>query len=324
MLENIKAAVSPKTKVLYAKGCDNLDEDKGGFDSALAAADRADAVILVLGDRSGLMPECTTGETRDSADLRLPGVQEDLARAVLATGKPVAAVLINGRPYAIPWLDEMADAILEAWIPGEEGGGAVADVLFGDVNPGGKIPVTFPRHVGQLPIFYNHQPSAMKSHWYGDYVSEKTAPLYPFGHGLSYTTFEYSNLSVGKPQVSCGECVAVAVELTNTGSLPGEEVVQLYARDMFASSPRPVKQLVGYTRIELQSGERKKVTFSLPVNLLAFYNQDLELVLEPGRMIVMVGSSSEDIRLQGSFEVVGRQAEVINKRLFECPVEVGT
>ncbi len=178
VLQAVKSAVSSKTQVLYARGCDNLDQDKSGFDDALAAAERADAVILVLGDRSGLTPECTTGETRDSGDLRLPGVQEDLARTILATGKPVAAVLINGRPYAIPWLDEMADAILEAWIPGEEGGTAVADVLFGDVNPGGKIPLTFPRHVGQLPNFYNHQPSGQKSHWYGDYVSEKTAPLY--------------------------------------------------------------------------------------------------------------------------------------------------
>ncbi len=159
-------------------------------------AQQADAVVLVLGDRSGLVPSCTTGETRDSADLCLPGVQEELARTILETGKPVIAVLVNGRPLAIPWLDESANAILEAWLPGEEGGAAVAEVLFGDANPGGKLPLTFPRHVGQLPIFYNHKPSGMKSHWYGDYVSEKAAPLYPFGHGLSYTTFEYSDLSI--------------------------------------------------------------------------------------------------------------------------------
>ncbi len=322
VLEAIKAAVSPTTKVLYARGCDNLDADTGGFNEALETADRADAVILVLGDRSGLTPNCTTGEFRDSADLRLPGVQEELAKAILASGKPVAAVLINGRPYAIPWLDELADAILEAWIPGEEGGAAVADVLFGDVNPGGKLPVTFPRHVGQLPIFYNHQPSGMKSHWYGDYVSEKTTPLYPFGHGLSYTTFEYSNLSLGQPQASCGESIAVAVDVTNTGSLAGEEVAQLYIRDEFASSPRPMKQLMGYMRVSLQPGERKKITFKLPVDQLAFYNRNLELVVEPGRILVMVGSSSEDIRLKSAFEIIGPQAEVIQKRVFICPVEI--
>ncbi len=323
VLEAIKAAVSPNTQVLHARGCDNLDGDISGFDEACEIAQRADAVILVLGDRSGLTPECTTGETRDSAHLRLPGVQEDLVKAVLAIGKPVAAVLISGRPYAIPWLDEKADAVLEAWIPGEEGGTAVADVLFGHVNPGGKTPVTFPRHVGQLPIFYNHPPSGMKSHWYGDYVSERTTPLYPFGHGLSYTTFEYSNFSLDRLQATSSESVGVAVEVTNTGLVAGEEVVQLYVRDEFGSSPRPVKQLVGFTRISLQPSERKKITFRLPVALLAFYNRDLELVVEPGRILVMVGSSSEDIRLQGAFEIVGSQAEVIEKRLFACPVELG-
>ncbi len=201
VLAGIRSAVSPDTKILYAKGCDNLIPGASEFAEAVQIARQADAVVLVLGDCSGLVPSCTTGETRDSADLRLPGVQEELARAILATGKPVAAVLVNGRPYAIPWLDKDASAILEAWLPGEEGGGAVANVLFGDVNPGGKLPVTFPRHVGQLPIYYNHKPSGMKSHWYGDYVSEKAAPLYPFGHGLSYTAFEYSDLSIDRKQV---------------------------------------------------------------------------------------------------------------------------
>jgi len=226
ILEGIRAAVSPDTKVLYARGCDNLDPDTSGFENAVRVAGQADAVVLVLGGRSGLVQNCTTGETRDSADLRLPGVQEELVRAVLAAGKPVVAVLVNGRPYAIPWLDESADAILEAWLPGEEGGAAIADVLFGDVNPGGKLPVTFLRHVGQLPIYYNHKPSGMKSHWYGDYVSEKAAPLYAFGYGLSYTTFEYSDLTINPTQVSRGQTVDISLKISNTGDALGDEVVQ--------------------------------------------------------------------------------------------------
>jgi beta-glucosidase len=328
ILEGIKAAVSPKQKVLYAKGCENLDADPRGFDEAIKIAQQADVVVLVLGDRSGLVPTCTTGETRDSVDLRLPGVQEDLARAILATGKPVAAVLINGRPYAIPWLEKSANAILEAWLPGEEGGAAVADVLFGDANPGGKLPVTFPRHVGQLPIFYNHKPSGMKSHWYGDYVSEKATPLYPFGHGLSYTTFEYSDLLINRmtnvrgKQARGGETVNISLRVANTGRVRGDEVVQLYICDEVASVPRPMKELKGYARLTLEPDESKTVTFSLPIEQLAFYDAELNLVLEPGWILVMTGSSSSDIRLTGRFEIEGNRKIPVKKRVFVCPVDV--
>jgi beta-glucosidase len=322
ILEGVKAAIWPETKVIFAKGCDNLDADKSGFDEALKIARQADAVVLVLGDRSGLVPNCTTGETRDCADLRLPGVQEELARDILATGKPVAAVLINGRPYAIPWLDESANAILEAWLPGEEGGTAVAEVLFGDANPGGKLPVTFPRHVGQLPIFYNHKPSGMKSHWYGDYVSEKAAPLYPFGHGLSYTTFEYNDLEIKQTQARKAEIVNISLRVTNTGSLRGDEVVQLYICDEVASVPRPMKELKGYTRLTLEPGESKTVSFNLPVDQLAFYDAEIKLVLEPGWILVMAGSSSADIRLTGRFEIVGKRKMPVKERVFVCPVDI--
>ena len=322
VLAGIRAAVSPGTQVLFARGCDNLDPDESGFGQALEAARRADAVVLVLGDRSGLVPSSTTGETRDSADLQLPGVQRDLAEAILATGVPVAAVLVTGRPYALPWLDEAAGAVLEAWLPGEEGGAAVADILFGDFNPGGKLPVTFPRHVGQVPVYYNHKPSGMNSHWYHDYVSEKAAPLYPFGHGLSYTSFLYDHLSVDREQAGGGETVRISLLVSNTGSVSGEEVVQLYTRDEYASSPRPVKELRAFIRIALDPGERKTVTFALPVDQLAFYDNDLNLVLEPGRILLMVGSSSGDIRLEGEFEIVGEDKICVIQRVFVCPVEV--
>lgn len=261
VLEGIQSIVALETKVLYARGCDNLDSDKSGFNEAVKIAEQADAVILVLGDRSGLTPYCTTGEFRDCADLKLPGVQEELAKAIYAVGKPVVTVLINGRPYTISWMNEHLNAILEAWIPGEEGGTAVASVLFGDVNPGGKLPVSFPRHVGQLPIFYNHKPSGMKSNIYGDYVDEKATPLYCFGHGLSYTSFEYSDLTFNRTQVSKGETVDISLKITNSGKVQGDEVVQLYIRDEYASTPRPMKELKGYVRLTLDPAASKKCNF---------------------------------------------------------------
>ena len=322
ILEGIRSAVSPDCAVVYARGCNNLDEDTSGFDEALQAAERADAVVLVLGDHSGLTPLCTTGEFRDSADLRLPGVQEDLTHAILAKGKPIVAVLVTGRPYAIPWLDESANAILEAWLPGEEGGAAVAEVLFGDANPGGRLPVTFPRQAGQLPVFYNHKPSGMKSHWYGDYVSEKAAPLYCFGHGLSYTTFEYSHLAINRKAVPQGATVDISMKITNTGETRGDEVVQLYICDETASMPRPVKELRGYARLALEAGASRTVTFHLPVDQLAFHGPDLGLMLEAGRFLVLVGSSSDDIRLRGDFVVTGEARMAVKERVFVCPVTI--
>ncbi|MCJ7512535.1 MAG: glycoside hydrolase family 3 C-terminal domain-containing protein [Anaerolineales bacterium] len=322
ILQGIKAIVPPETKVLFAPGCGLLDGEPEGLAKALAIAEAADVIILALGERSGLVPSCTTGETRDSADLRLPPVQEELARRLLEAGKPIVLVLINGRPLAVPWLAEHMNAILEAWLPGEEGGGAVAEVLFGETNPGGKLPITFPRAVGQVPLTYNHKPSGMRSNWYVDYVAEKAAPLYPFGHGLSYTTFEYGSLSISPAQATAGERVAICVAVTNTGRRAGEEVVQLYVRDEFASVPRPVKQLMGFARVELRPGERKTIRFDLPIDQLGFISSAMKLVIEPGRILVMIGSSSEDIRLQGEFEIVGPDVMPIENRVFACPVEI--
>jgi beta-glucosidase len=203
ILDAIRAKV-PNTKVLYAKGCDIHSPSRDGFHEALKAAERADIVVLVLGDKSGLTPDCTCGEFRDNADLKLPGVQSELAQAVFSLNKPTVVVLINGRPLAIPDIAEKASAIIEAWLPGEEGGVAIADALFGDVNPGGKVPMSFPRSVGQVPLFYNHKPAGGKSYLYNDYVAESTQPLYPFGHGLSYTSFDYKNLSIEPKQAVSG------------------------------------------------------------------------------------------------------------------------
>jgi beta-glucosidase len=322
VLEGIKSCVSPATRVLYAPGCDNLSQDTSGFEEASRVAKEAEAVVLVLGDRSGLTPDCTAGETRDSADLKLPGVQEQLAQVILASGKPVVVLLITGRPYVLSALADGANAILEAWLPGEEGGTAVAEVLFGEASPGGKLPVTFPRSAGQIPIYYNAKSTGKRSHWYGDYVSEKVSALYPFGHGLSYASFAYRDLTVSQEQVTAGGSVEISLSVQNSGEVTADEVVQLYIQDEYAGTPRPVKELKGYARISLQPGETRRVTFHLPVNQLAFYNNDLELVLETGTIEVMLGSSSEDIRLQGRFEISGGPKMVVDQRVFVCPVTV--
>jgi beta-glucosidase len=322
VLDGIRSMISPETKILLKKGCETFSNDVSGIDEAVELAEQADAIVLVLGDKSGLTPNCTTGETRDSSDLKLPGVQEDLAEALFAIKKPIVVVLVTGRPYVLSGISQSANAILQAWLPGEEGGAAVAEVLFGQVNPGGKLPVSFPRSAGQLPLNYNAKPAGMKSHWYGDYVSESVTPLYPFGYGLSYTSFEYRDLSISRNEVKGGEIVDISFSLENLGHLAGEETPQLYIHDEVASTPRPGKELKGYQRIKLEAGEIKRITFHLPVDQLAFHDIDMNLAIEAGLIEVMVGNSSEDIRLNGSFTIVENKTLAINDRVFVCPVTV--
>ncbi len=322
VLEEIRARAGTNTRILFAPGCSVIGTDRSGFDEAVHLAMQADVVILVLGDKSGLVPDCTCGETRDRAELGLPGVQEDLVKAVVAVGKPVVAVLVNGRPLSITWLDENVPAILEAWLPGEEGAAAIAEALFGGTNPGGKLPITVPRSVGQVPIYYNHKPSGGRSFWYVDYVDSPATPLYPFGHGLSYTTFAYSDLQISPKTAVSGESVEISLSIANTGEVAGDEVVQLYVCDEYASVPRPVKELKGFFRLALTPGESRRLTFQLPVDLLAFYDEHLKLVVEAGKIDVFIGSSSEDIRLQGDFHIHGPARTLVQRRLFDCPVAV--
>ena len=312
----------PGVKIEYARGCDNLDSDASGIAEAVEVARGAEVVLLILGDHAGLTPDATTGETRDSAALRLPKVQEQLAEAIFATGKPAAVVLITGRPYVLDSVSAKADAVLEAWLPGEEGGAAIAETLFGEANPGGKLAMSFPRHGGQMPLYYYQKPSGGKSNWYINYVDVDASPLYPFGHGLSYTRFAYSDFSVSRAEARAGETVAVSVQVKNIGGAAGDEVVQLYVCDEYASIPRPVKELKGYVRLPLEPGQSRTVTFHLPVNQLAFYDEDLALVVEAGKFKIMVGSSSDDIRAEGAFEVVGEKKAQVKERVFVCPVEV--
>jgi beta-glucosidase len=321
IFEAFKAAL-PSAEIAWVKGCDSMSEDETGFTEAVSAVGAADISVLVMGGRSGLAPYCTTGEFRDATDLRLPGVQEKLVEAILKVGKPVVLVLVDGRPVSLGELEKKVNAILEAWVPGEEGASAIVDILFGTVNPSGKLPLSIPRSAGQVPLFYNYKPSGMRSNIYGDYVNEPVTPLYPFGFGLSYTKFEYSDLKLDRKTAQAGEEIAISVLVNNSGRVKGDEVVQLYLRDEYATLPRPVKELKGFTRLSLEPGEVKTVVFHLPVNMLAYHDADFVLQVEAGTVEVMVGSSSDDIRFSDSFEITGKKNTPIERRVFVCPVEI--
>lgn len=318
VLEAIKAKVAPTTRVLHAKGCEVVGGTEEGIADAVEIAKQADAIVLVVGDRSGLFnAPATSGEGRDRITLALPGHQMALVKAVAETGKPVVLVLVNGRPVTLGDLWAKIPAVVEAWLPGEMGGVAIAEVLFGEVNPGGKLPVTFPQDVGQIPLHYNRHSSSFR-----DYVEGKAMPQFPFGHGLSYTRFEYRDLSIEPTQISPAGTVHISVTVQNVGERDGDEVVQLYVRDVAARRVRPVKELKGFQRLILKAGEAKRVTFTLSADQLAFYDEAMRLIVEPGTFEVQVGSSSEDIRLRGTFEVVGTTRLVAHPRTLLTTVSV--
>jgi beta-glucosidase len=296
-LEGVRSKISESTRVYYAEGCGLTGTSREGFKDAIKAAKNSDAAILFMGNS---VPE-TEGEQRDRCNLDLPGVQEDLILEVCELGIPTIVVLINGSAVTMAkWIDKV-NAVVEAWYPGEEGGNAIADVLFGDYNPGGKLPITFPRSVGQLPLYYNPKPSGRVY----DYVDLRGAqPLFPFGYGLSYTKFEYGNLRINPDKISPEGSVKIQLDVKNIGGYMGDEVVQLYIHDALASIARPLKELKGFKRITLKPGEQKTVEFILSPEELSFYDLNMNLTLEPGLFEVMIGSSSEDIRLKGTLEVV--------------------
>jgi beta-glucosidase len=308
VLDGVRSRVSPATRVTYVQGCDVVGTKLNEIRKAADAAKNADVAVVVLGENEWRSPgkTGTDGEAYDAATLELTGLQEELVQAVHATGTPTVVVLINGRPLALRWIAGHVPAIVEPWLCGEEGGNAVADVLFGDYNPSGRLPITIPRHAGQLPVYYNYPPSKeywLKNAWGKPYVDLNPEPLYEFGHGLSYTTFEYGNLTLEPSSVDAGGKIAVRLEVTNTGKRMGEEVVQLYLRDPVSSVTTPVKQLRGFQKVALGPGEKKTVSFTLEREHLALLNRLMEWTVEPGRFEVMIGRSSKDIRLKGEFSV---------------------
>lgn len=304
--DGLAQRLAPKTQLHYAKGCDVLGNSRAGFAEAVATAQAADAVVLTVGETWDM-----SGEAKSRTDIHLPGVQEELFTALKATGKPIIVVVLGGRPLIFNTIADQADAILLAWWPGAEGGHALADVLSGDYNPAGKLPITFPRAVGQIPIAYNQQYSTGRpvtrpgdTKYKSAYIDAPNTPRYAFGYGLSYTTFTYSDLKISRPQLTAAETVQVQFTLTNTGPVAGEEVAQLYLRDPVASTVRPLKELKDFQKVALKPGERKTLTFTIDKDKLAFYNQQLAWVAEPGEFQLMVGSASDDIRLNGKVELL--------------------
>ncbi|MBX3085720.1 MAG: glycoside hydrolase family 3 C-terminal domain-containing protein [Anaerolineae bacterium] len=316
ILAAIKAKVGAATKVEYAKGCDVISDATGGFEEAVRIAKQSELAIVVVGDKGGLSDGCTSGEARDRADLQLPGMQEQLVKAIYDTGTPIVLVLVNGRPVSLEWIAESVPAIVEAWFPSEEGANAIADVLFGDVNPGGKLPITFPRSVGQVPTFYGHRPSGGRSHWKEDYVETSVKPLYPFGFGLSYTCFEFNNLSIAPAMTGIDGEVTISVDVTNAGERTGDEVVQLYLHQIVTAVTRPLKELKGYLRVTLEPKQTRRVTFRINARQLGFYDRDQNYVVEPGVVDVMVGSSAKDIHCTGTFEIQGVKTDITGKKVF--------
>jgi beta-glucosidase len=303
--EGLQNKVGKNTQLLYAKGCEIEGNSKEGFAEAVAVANQADVVIVSIGERGNM-----SGEAKSRSNIHIPGVQEELVQALQATGKPVVVLINAGRPLIFNQTADTAPAILYTWWLGTEAGNAIADVLFGDCNPSGKLPMTFPREEGQLPIYYNHfntgrpAPNENATNYVSAYTDLKNSPKFPFGYGLSYTTFDYGDLKLSKNRIDNSETIDISFRLTNSGKYAGDEVVQLYLRDKVGSVVRPIIELKDFQKIHLDAGETKMIQFSIDKEKLSFYNQQLEWGTEPGDFDLMIGSSSSDIRLRSTFELI--------------------
>ena len=318
ILRGIKNITKDKVTINYAKGCGITDLDSSGFDEAINAAEKSEVVILVIGGTSmslsgtgsgelageGAYPTC--GEGYDRAELTPPGIQPELIQAIYKTGKPIVLIMVHGRAYSIKWEKEHIPAILDAWYPGEEGGNAVARILFGEVVPSGRLTVSVPQSVGHVPVFYNYKPSGRGDyHQPGtpekpgrDYVFSSTDPLFPFGYGLSYTQFEYSDLRIDKKELKAADTLRLSVKIKNTGAVTGKEVVQVYINDKISSVTTPVKVLKGFKKTEINPNEIAKLSFLIPCRELGLWDKNMNYLVEPGEFEIMIGASAEDIRLK--------------------------
>jgi beta-glucosidase len=309
VLEGIKARVGGKAEVVYSEGCkitiggswkqdevvpSDPKEDRKLIAEAVDVARDADFIVLALGGNEQTSREAWSLEHMgDRATLDLVGRQDELVKAMVELKKPIAVFLFNGAPLSINYIDQNVPAIFECWYIGQETGPAIAEVLFGDFNPGGKLPITIPRSAGHVPAYYNHKPSARRG-----YLFDDVTPLYPFGHGLSYTTFALTNLRLKNKRIKHNGSTKVLVDVTNTGKREGSEVVQMYIRDLISSVTRPVKELKGFQKVFLNPGEKKTVELEIRPESLAFYNIEMKYVVEPGEFEIMIGTSSRDSDLQ--------------------------
>lgn len=305
LLEGVKNKAGNSVNILTAMGCNVNDGNTSGISQAVSLAGRADFVILALGENRDM-----SGEAASRTDISLPGVQLELAKAVIKTGKPVAVVLFNGRPLTIPELNDMAPAILVAWFGGTEAGNGIADILFGDINPSGKLTMTFPLNVGQVPVFYNSKntgrpinPENPYEKYRSNYLDSPNSPLYPFGYGLSYTTFNYSEIKLNNTAFNSSEQIIASVDITNTGDRDGEEIVQLYVRDLVGDVTRPVKELKSFRKVLIRKGETITVTFTLRLMDLSYYHQDMSYRYDPGDFMIFIGTNSADTK-QSQFTVL--------------------
>ncbi len=305
LIEGIRAAAGETCTIRTAPGCALNDDDRSGFDAAVEAARASEVAIVCVGGKSGLLPEDTSGEFRDASDLSLTGQQQALVEAIVATGTPTVVILVGGRIFSVPWIAEHAAALAFAFCPGEQGGHGVADVLFGRVNPAARLPISMPVSVGQVPVYYDHRSGSGRSQMLGDYIDGPTRPLFSFGHGLSYTRFEYGALELSTTTPDAQGVVTVSLDVTNTGDVDGDEVVQLYVRDEVARCSRPNKQLAGFVRTNIEAGRTRRVRFELDVSQLGYYDEDMRFVVEPGFVTVELGASATDVRQTARFEIGG-------------------
>jgi beta-glucosidase len=308
--EGIEQVAGNELKINYAKGCDLVTLDDSEIPAAVKAARISDVAIVVIGTSSASLARdysnSTSGEGFDLSDLNPTGKQGELVKAVYATGKPTIVILIQGKPFSIPWIKENIPAVIEAWYPGEMGGLSIAEILFGMVNPSGKIPVSFPQSVGHLPCYYNYLPTDRgfykKSGTYGnpgrDYVFSSPDPLWAFGHGLSYTTFSFSNFRLDRKDLKFDEELRVSVDIKNSGNREGKEVLQLYIRDEYSSVTRPVKELKAFKKVDLSAGEIKTVDLIVSLKDCGYYDNKGNYLLEPGNFKIMLGNSSDNIRFE--------------------------
>lgn len=328
---SLKEELDSRAEITYAQGCDIIGPSTEGFAEAVEAAKNADVVVMALGGNSGWV-NVTGGEGKDRQYLDLPGVQQQLLEAVTAVGKPVVVVLYGPGVFSVNWADAHCGAILQAFMPGQHAAKAVADVLYGDVNPGGKLTMSIPRSPGQIPVFYYHKngsgyrtsgdPGTASGIFTGGYVDGSSAPLYCFGHGLSYTRFQVSGMQVESTQVPTDGKIEVQAKVTNVGQVAGDETLQLYTSFFGARVTRPNMQLAGFKRLTLAPGETKTVKFHLDTAQLGYYNEDMEFVVEPGELTLFVGTSSEDLPLKEVVALTGEKRNVMGRRSYTCPVDV--
>ena len=314
--------LSGRYTVRYAQGCDIVSPGREGFAEAVAAAESADVVVMALGGNCGWV-HVTGGEGKDRCHLGLPGEQQALLEAVAATGKPVVLILYGPGCFALPWAEEHCAAVVEAWMPGPYAGKAVADLLDGSLNPGGKLPVSVPRTIGQVPIFYNHKQGSGYMDmgggmiFSGGYVDGEKTPLYPFGYGLSYTTFRLSDFRLASDAVPTdGGTIRLSLSVENTGDRTGDEVVQLYARFEDAFVTRPVMQLVAFRRLTLAPGEKRRVEFAVRSAQLGYYNEEMVFCVEPGRLTLMAGTASDQIVWKGQVSLTGGKVPLLGRRAY--------